>query len=134
MKTKSFISYMLHPFLTLLCLALLAMILVFSLEDKAASLLSFSFEDSIAIFLFGMLFMVYPVLTLCFALPALMMDYFKLNARVRIFMFLMLGIVCASFDTILNPYRLLYVGIAIIFSLIDFSLIAVQKKSNKAAA
>jgi len=128
MKFTSFISYVLHPFLSLLCLSVLFMAAAMQLDDSAESLLSFSSEDAKLIFLFGTLFILYPLLVFAFALPSLVMDYFQVNYWIRTFIFFILGVVCMFLNTILSDYSFLYVGIAITFSIIDFFFIKYRSK------
>ena len=128
MKIKTFISYVCHPFLSLLCLSILFMSVAMMLDSSANSVLSFSPEDSKLIFIFGTLFMLYPILILAFALPSLIMNFFQFNYWVRASIFFILGVICMFLNTILSKYSFLYIAIAIAFSTIDFFFIKYRSK------
>jgi len=129
MSIKTFMSYVCHPFFSILCMSFLCMATVLMLDDRNYSLQSFSVNDSILMLLYSALFMLYPILVTAFALPSLMMEYFQVKFWARTVCFIVLGLVCMFLNTILSDYGFLYVVIAISFSMVDYFVHKYQRRS-----
>jgi hypothetical protein len=67
----------------------------------------------------GTLFFLYPILILFLAIPSLLMENFRVNIWVRVFVYLVLGAICMIFQTVISKYDYLYLVMALIFTMID---------------
>lgn len=121
MSIKRAISFIIHPFLSVLLLAFLSMAIAFLMDSNQEKELPFSLSsgDSISIFILGTLFFLYPILILFLAIPSLLMENFRVNIWVRVFVYLVLGAICMIFQTVISKYDYLYLVMALIFTMID---------------
>jgi hypothetical protein len=121
--TKKTLQRLLISFVSLLFLSIIAMVIVFYMDDKqgAELPLALSLGESMTVFLIGSLFMLYPILIIAFAVPFLILKYYDVNILIRALVYLVTGVICMIIPTPIENYDYFYIVIALIFALIDFT-------------
>lgn len=121
--TKKTFQRLLISFVSLLFLSIIAMLIIFYMDDKqgAELPLALSLGESMIVFLLGSLFMLYPILILAFAVPFLILKYYEVNIMIRALVYLVTGVICMITPTPIEKYDYFYIVIALIFALIDFT-------------
>lgn len=108
--------------LSLLFLAFFATFTVFYMDSKQEDQLSFtlSMDEYAPFVLFITLFAVYPILVVAFTTPFVILTHYNVSIWVRVFVYIIAGVIIMVIPTFLDSYEFISILIAILFGLFDF--------------
>jgi len=130
MNNNRIITFVIHPFLTALLLAVLSTAVLF-IGDSNEAPVSLSPEDRLNMFGFVSLFMVYPVFIMAFAVPSLIMRVFDISLFIRAIVFFSLATLCMIIQTPISDYGFVYLVVSLVFVEIDYMIFKKSKHRDE---